>query len=102
MKSTLHVENADLGVVITVFTLALMWCTETAFAAAAGVPSLAGRADQGVFRLYVNDDVYMSETFTWESGGNYRADYELSMAGQTVMGSLEVTCDSTGAWTSMS
>lgn len=71
-------------------------------ARAAELPSLAGHADAGTYRFYLNEEVLVTTHFTWAEDGSYQSDYLMSMAGQEASTSLSITADPTGAWTAIS
>lgn len=84
-----------------------------ALALAIGAPSLAGAgtqgvagpisgpADQGTYRLFVNEEPIMTGHFTWAADGAYSADYTLAVAGQEVKTTLSIETDAQGLWIAM-
>ena len=57
--------------------------------------------DEGAFTFYLNEEVLVTGTFSWEEDGTYSGAYTLTMAGQTVSTSLEIIVDDQGDWTKM-
>jgi putative CocE/NonD family hydrolase len=74
--------------------------TATGTQAARPAP-LSGFADEGVFRLYVNEEVIVTASFTWSEDGSYDGEYTLAMAGQEVTTTLAIQVDEEGLWTRM-
>jgi putative CocE/NonD family hydrolase len=62
---------------------------------------LSGFADEGVFRVYVNEEVIVNGDFTWSQDGAYEGEYTLAMAGQQVTSTLAIQVDDRGLWTRM-
>ncbi len=60
---------------------------------------LSGFSDQGVFRLYVNEDPIVEINFKWEKDGKFINNSILKMAGQSVASSTEIETDKDGLWT---
>lgn len=60
--------------------------------------ALAGFADEGKFRLYVNDDAVATIEFTWAEDGHFENTQVISTAGQTVTRRLNITPDDAGIW----
>ena len=57
--------------------------------------------DQGSFTFYVNEEVLVKETFTWQADGAFSSEYTLTMAGQSVSTSLDISVDEQGNWNAM-
>ena len=55
--------------------------------------------DAGVFAVYVNEERVVRIETTWRPGGALTSDYVVSLAGQTLSGSMDVEVDSAGLWT---
>lgn len=62
---------------------------------------ISGPADQGTFRLYVNEEPIVTAHFTWAEGGAYSADYTLAVAGQEVKSTFAIETDANGLWTAI-
>jgi putative CocE/NonD family hydrolase len=58
--------------------------------------------DAGSFTFYVNEEVLVEGRFEWRADGSFMSDYSLSMAGQSVATSMEISVDENGFWDSMS
>jgi len=61
--------------------------------------SLKGFGDEGVFRIYQNEDPVMQINFKWEKSGRFTNKAVLSMAGQTATYEMEIMTDADGLWT---
>jgi len=61
--------------------------------------SLSGFSDEGIFRLYVNEDPLAEISFKWEKEGKFSSTSTLTMAGQSVTTTLEIQTDKEGRWT---
>ncbi|MFQ6109273.1 MAG: CocE/NonD family hydrolase [Candidatus Aminicenantales bacterium] len=61
--------------------------------------SLAGFSDEGVFRVYVNEDPLVEIHFKWEKEGAFTNTSTLSMAGQSVTTVVKIETDNQGRWT---
>lgn len=57
--------------------------------------------DEGSFTFYLNEEVLVTGTFTWEKDGTFSSNYTLTMAGQTVSTTLEILVNGQGDWTKM-
>jgi len=62
---------------------------------------MSGRADQGVYRFYLNEEPLVTTEFTWKDDGTYSEEYVLTIAGQTVRTSLAIAPSADGGWQSM-
>lgn len=60
--------------------------------------SLLGFSDEGIFRLYVNEDPLVEINFKWEKEGKFSNTSTLSMAGQSVTTTVEIETDEEGRW----
>jgi putative CocE/NonD family hydrolase len=58
--------------------------------------------DEGVFTLYINEEVVVAGAFRWAANGAFSSEYTLTMAGQEVTTSLRIDVDNGGIWTGMS
>jgi putative CocE/NonD family hydrolase len=61
--------------------------------------SLAGFSDEGVFRLYVNEDPLVEIHFKWEKDGKFSNSSTIATAGQSVTTLTEIETDDKGIWT---
>lgn len=61
-------------------------------------PSLAGYADEGTYRFYLNEEVLVTQEFMWDAAGSYKGSYTLSMAGQTVSTTMRIDPGADGVW----
>lgn len=61
--------------------------------------SLSGFSDEGIFRLYVNEDPLVEISFKWEKSGKFSNTSILTMAGQSVTTTTEIETDKEGKWT---
>ncbi len=57
--------------------------------------------DKGAFTFYLNEEVLVTGTSTWEHDGTFSSAYTLSMAGQTLATTLEIMVNDRGDWTKM-
>ncbi len=67
-------------------------------ATAVEIPSLAGFADEGTYRFYLNEEVLVTQDFKWETSGAYEGHYTMSMASQTVSTTMRITVGAGGVW----
>jgi putative CocE/NonD family hydrolase len=58
--------------------------------------------DSGSFTFYVNEEVLVTDTFSWDKSGAFTSSYDITVAGQTVSTTLEILVDDRGDWTKMS
>ncbi len=70
-------------------------------AAPVRLPSISGTPDEGVFRLYVNEEVVETSRFTWNADGSFHTENVLGIAGQSAKTTLEISVDKAGVWTQM-
>ena len=61
--------------------------------------TLAGFGDEGVFRLYVNEDPLVEIHFKWEKKGKFSNISTIATAGQSVTTTTEIETDDKGIWT---
>jgi hypothetical protein len=62
---------------------------------------ISGPADQGTFRLFVNEEPIVTGHFVWSESGAYSADYTLAVAGQEVKTTFSIETDAGGLWIAM-
>jgi putative CocE/NonD family hydrolase len=82
------------------FVCALVAVTGTAGADDLSYP-LNVLEDEGAFTFYLNEEVLVTGTFTWEKDGTFSSAYKLTMAGQTLATTFEIIVDDKGDWTKM-
>ena len=63
------------------------------------LPPISGFADEGTYRLFVNEEPIVTQDFTWKEDGSFQGKYVLSMGGQSVTSSIEIATDPQGLWT---
>jgi putative CocE/NonD family hydrolase len=61
--------------------------------------SMAGFSDEGAFILYANEEQLARVAFQWKPDGSFESKGVLSLAGQSVTGTLTITPDADGRWT---
>ncbi|MFB0564964.1 MAG: CocE/NonD family hydrolase [Candidatus Aminicenantaceae bacterium] len=61
--------------------------------------SLAGFSDDGIFRVYVNEDPVVTIEFKWEKQGRFSNTSTIALAGQTVTIVTDIETDKDGIWT---
>jgi hypothetical protein len=67
---------------------------------AEGIPaSLAGFADEGLFRVYANEEPLVEINFKWLKDGKFTNTAITKMAGQSMTVTLEIEVDKDGRWT---
>jgi hypothetical protein len=59
---------------------------------------LAGFADAATFHLYANEERLASMVISWKADGTYDSRFVLSLAGQSIKGSLKITSGHDGTW----
>ncbi len=89
------------GVFLT--CLALLGTAPAADAPAKGKPPalplpLSGFKDEGVFQLYQRETRLATITFKWQDDGAFRSKCTISLAGQSVDQSIQITPDKDGRW----
>ncbi len=60
--------------------------------------SLAGFSDEGVFRIYQNEDPIVEINFKWENGGKFANSAVITMAGQSATYTTTIETDKKGLW----
>jgi uncharacterized protein len=60
--------------------------------------TLAGFSDQGTFLLYVNEERIGRATFQWKADGTFESSGSMTVAGQSVTGTVAITPDAEGRW----
>lgn len=78
--------------------LAFMAAAAAGPAAAVDLPSMAGLADEGTYRFYLNEEVLVTQEFTWNASGAYEGRYTIAMAGQSVSTKMRIEADDDGIW----
>lgn len=63
--------------------------------------SIAGYADSGIFKIFVNESQIATIDYTLEKNGHYKRDFTLTMGGQEVKSGLVINCDAAGLWQDM-
>ncbi len=84
--------------VLIILVLAVLGSAHPVRAARVPLFPLSGPADEGSYRLYVNEEPVVTSQFTWKSDGSFSADNVMSLAGQSVKTSLEIEVDPQGGW----
>lgn len=60
--------------------------------------SLAGFSDEGIIRLYVNEEPLVTSEFKWEKSGLFTNTSVIALAGQTVKTVTTIVPDESGRW----
>ena len=60
--------------------------------------SLAGFSDEGIFRIYVNEEPLAEINFKWEKNGHFSNSATLKIAGQSMTVDTRIDVDSEGRW----
>lgn len=60
--------------------------------------SLSGFSDEGIFRIYVNEEPLAEIHFKWDKNGNFSNSATLKLAGQSVTVDTKIEVDKEGRW----
>jgi putative CocE/NonD family hydrolase len=60
---------------------------------------LDGQADEGTFLVYIDGNPLATIEHAWQADGSYRADSTLRFGGESIVQTLAIEVDGSGAWT---
>jgi len=104
IAKVIDIKNLLFFIILLPATLAVFYScgwTQDSTSSAGLIYPINIMADEGRYRLYVNEEVLVTDDFVWKSDGSFVSSYVTSVAGQTVETSLGISVDSNGIWDRM-